>query len=61
MTNNLKIATPISDALLRQIVAYLDAQADMMFGGNDPAQLAEPNAAMQLLMALDSETDGEFR
>jgi hypothetical protein len=56
-----KLSTPISDRLLQQIRAFLDEQADMVPAGNDPAQEAEPNAACQLLVALDNETDGEWR
>jgi|HubBroStandDraft_3_1064219.scaffolds.fasta_scaffold1711737_2 hypothetical protein len=59
MMNN-ELSTLISDPLLQQIRAFLDTHADMVAGGSDPAQRAEPNAAMQLLTALDSETDGEF-
>ena len=56
-----KLSTPISDQLLQQIRAFLDSQADMVVASNDPAQEAEPNAACQLLVALDNETDGEWR
>ena len=59
MTNTL--STAISDRLLQQIRDFLDQQADMMTGGNDPAQEAEPNDAMILLQALDFETGGEFQ
>jgi hypothetical protein len=58
--NNL-LSTPISDRLLRRLVSFLAQEADMMTGGNDPAQEAEPNAALILLRSLDRETDGEFR
>ena len=60
MTHNI-LTTKLSDRLMQQIRAFLDEQADMVVGGNDPAQEAEPNAACQLLVALDNETDGEFR
>ena len=60
MMNNV-LSTRISDSLLQQIRAFLDSQADMVTGGNDPAQEAEPNAALVLLRSLDAETDGEFR
>jgi hypothetical protein len=55
------LSTPISDRLLRQIWDFLDAQADCVTGGSDPAQVDEPNAACQLLQALDFETGGYFR
>jgi hypothetical protein len=57
MTN---ITTPISDKLLQQIRNFLDAQADCVTGGTDPAQEAEPNDALRLVLELDRETDGEF-
>jgi hypothetical protein len=60
MMNN-KLSTPISDSLLQQIRDFLDRQADMVVGGNDPAQPSEPNAAMRLLTALDVGTDGQFQ
>jgi hypothetical protein len=56
-----KLVTELSDKLLRQIRDFLDAQADMVVGGCDPAQEAEPNDAMMLLQALDFETGGEFK
>jgi hypothetical protein len=57
MTN---ITTPISDRFLQQIWDFLNRESDLVVGGNDPAQEAEPNDAMQLLAALDLATDGEF-
>jgi hypothetical protein len=60
MMNNLRLSTKISDSLLQQIRDYLDENADVSYGGSDPAQDAEPNAAMQLLTALDNETGKEF-
>jgi hypothetical protein len=60
MTNN-KLVTPVSDKLLQEIRHFLDTQADCAAGGNDPAQRAEPNAAMRLLISLDLETEGEFK
>jgi hypothetical protein len=60
MTKN-NLSTPISDDLLRRIRAFLDGEADMVTGSNDPAQEAEPNEAMMLLRELDAATDGEFR
>jgi hypothetical protein len=56
-----KLSTPISDRLLQRLRAFLDAEADMMTGGNDPAQEAEPNDAAVLLRSLDFETGGQFR
>jgi hypothetical protein len=58
---NLKLATPISDSLLPKLRFFLNAQADCVAGGSDPAQRAEPNSAMLLLTALDVATDGEFQ
>jgi hypothetical protein len=58
---NLKLATPISDLLLQQLRSFLNAQADTVAVGSDPAQPSEPNAAMRLLTALDVATDGEFQ
>jgi hypothetical protein len=55
------MTTLISDRLLRQIRDFLDREADMVTGGNDPNQSDEPNAASLLVAALDKETDGEFR
>lgn len=55
------LSTKISDKLLQQIRAFLDQQADVVAGGNDPAQRAEPNDALVLVRLLDFETDGEFR
>jgi hypothetical protein len=55
------ITTKISDKLLQRIRDFLDAQADCVAGGCDPAQEAEPNDAMMLLQALDFETGGEFQ
>jgi hypothetical protein len=60
-TNSLRLTTQVSDKLLQQIRAFLDSQADMVTGGNDPAQEAEPNAAAVLVQALDNETGGCFR
>jgi hypothetical protein len=60
MMNNV-LSTKISDKLLQQIRAFLDGEADMVVGGCDPAQQAEPNDALVLLRALDSESNGEFR
>ena len=57
MTN---ITTPISDRLLQQIWDFLDAQADCVAGGTDPAQPDEPNEAAVLVRLLDEATDGEF-
>ena len=59
--NKLKLATAISDSLLQQLRSFLNAQADTVAVGSDPAQPHEPNAAMQLLTALDVATDGEFQ
>jgi hypothetical protein len=61
MINNLKLATAISDQLLQQLRDFLDRQADMVVGGNDPAQPAEPNDAARLVLELDAATDGQFR
>jgi hypothetical protein len=61
MMKNLILTTSISDSLLQQLRSFLDAQADCVAGGNDPAQEAEPNAAMILARLLDFETDGEFQ
>ena len=58
MNNNL--TTRVSDKLLQQIWDFLGAEADMVTGGNDPAQPDEPNAALVLLRSLDEATDGEF-
>ena len=59
MMNNV-LSTQISDKLLQRLRDYLDRDADMVVGGNDPAQEAEPNDAMMLVRLLDFETDGEF-
>jgi hypothetical protein len=59
MTNN-TLTTPVSDRLLQRLRDFLNSQADMVTGGTDPAQEAEPNAAMLLLVELDAATDGEF-
>jgi hypothetical protein len=61
MTMNIKLSTPISDSLLQRLVSFLAQEADMVAGGNDPAQAEEPNEAALLLQNLDNETDGEFR
>ena len=55
------LSTPISDRLLQRIRTFLDSQADCVAGGNDPAQLEEPNVALVLLRSLDVETGGEFQ
>jgi hypothetical protein len=55
------LSTRLSDQLVRRLRDYLDFEADMMTGGNDPAQEAEPNTALVLLRELDAATDGEFR
>lgn len=60
MTTN-PLSTPISDDLLQRLRDYLDKNADVFYGGSDPAQDAEPNEAARLLTALDEATDGEWR
>jgi hypothetical protein len=60
MTNK-DLSTQISDDLLQQLRNFLDSQADLVSVGSDPAQAHEPNAALQLLTALDAATDGEFK
>jgi hypothetical protein len=54
-------STAISDRLLQQIRDFLDREADMVVGGNDPAQPSEPNDAARLVLELDAATDGQFR
>jgi hypothetical protein len=61
MTMNNKLSTSVSDSLLQQIRAFLDSEADLVVGGNDPAQEDEPNAALVLLRSLDVETGGDFQ
>lgn len=61
MMTDLKLSTAINDELLQQIRDYLDQEADLVAVGSDPAQAYEPNAALQLLTALDRATDGEFK
>lgn len=58
MTNPL--TTAISDDLLQRLRDYLDKNADVFYGGSDPAQDAEPNEAMRLLRELDRQTNGEL-
>jgi hypothetical protein len=55
-----KLVTAISDALLQQIRDYLDENADVSYGGSDPAQAYEANKALKLLRELDNATDGEL-
>lgn len=59
MTNN-PLSTSISDSLLQRIRDYLEAGADTISPGSDPAQPPEPNAALILLQSLDRETRWEF-